>query len=163
MLARNLPGICSELGVCSEFARNSLEKRPGPTMRGTLHRGLKDLKKNLEISSEIEYFGIVQKVVSEKASAIARMRQKCVRHASKSIGQRGTFQNASEMRQNCARDASTILGRTPFRRRRKFVREWNFRASHPPRPNFCGEIETSRLKFSSEIEEFERDLKIVWS
>ena len=45
MLARNLPGICSEfagirlkLGVRSEFARNSLGKRPGPAMRGTLQR-----------------------------------------------------------------------------------------------------------------------------
>ena len=36
MFARNLPGICSELGVRSEFARNSLEKRPGPAMHGTL-------------------------------------------------------------------------------------------------------------------------------
>ena len=35
--ARNLPGICSELGVRSEFARKSLRKRPGPAMRGTLH------------------------------------------------------------------------------------------------------------------------------
>ena len=37
MLARNLPGICPELRVRSEFARSSLEKRPRPAMRGTLH------------------------------------------------------------------------------------------------------------------------------
>ena len=48
---------------------------------------------------------------SEKASAIARMRQKCVRDASKmrqngscSVGKRGTFQNASEIRQNCVKN-----------------------------------------------------------
>ena len=61
--------------------------------------------------------GIVQKVFSEKASAIARMRQKCVRNASKMhqnescfIGKRGTFQNASEMRQNCIKNASEMRG-----------------------------------------------------
>ena len=32
--APNLPGIC---GLRSEFARNSLRKRLGPAMRGTLH------------------------------------------------------------------------------------------------------------------------------
>ena len=42
-------------------------------------------------------------------------------------------------------------------------RDLKFRASHPLRPYFCGEIETSRLKFqarsniSIEIENFERD------
>ena len=49
--------------------------------------------------------GIVQKVFSEKPSAIARMRQKCVRNASKwvlFIEKRGKFQNSSEMRQKCA-------------------------------------------------------------
>ena len=40
-------------------------------------------------------FSIVQKVFSEKASAIARMRQKCVR-------------NASEMRQKCVKNASEM-------------------------------------------------------
>ena len=39
MLARNLRGICSELGFRLEFAWNSLGKRPGPAMRGTLHQG----------------------------------------------------------------------------------------------------------------------------
>ena len=34
--ARNLPGICSELRVRLEFAQNSLGKRPGSAMRGTL-------------------------------------------------------------------------------------------------------------------------------
>ena len=46
--------------------------------------------------------GIVQKVFSEKASAIARMRQKCVKMGLVFSGRRGTFQNASEMRQKCA-------------------------------------------------------------
>ena len=51
-------------------------------------------------------FGIVQKVFSEKASATARMRQKCVKNLMRQrgscfIGKRETFQNASEMRQNC--------------------------------------------------------------
>ena len=48
-----------------------------------------------------------------------------------------------------------------FRSRLKnFDREWNFRASHPPRPYFfCGEIETSRLKFSSVVKNFDRDWK----
>ena len=66
-------------------------------------------------------FGIVQKVFSEKASAIARMRQKYVRNASKMrqngscfIGKRGTFQNASEMRHNCVpkcvKNAQNIFG-----------------------------------------------------
>ena len=42
---------------------------------------------------------------SEKASAIARMRQKfCF------IGKRGTFQNASEMRQNCVKNARNTFG-----------------------------------------------------
>ena len=64
--------------------------------------------------------GIVQKVFSEKASAIARTRQKCVRNALKMrqngscfIGKRGTFQNASEMRQNCVKNASKMCG-TPL-------------------------------------------------
>ena len=48
-----------------------------------------------------------------------------------------------------------------------FEWDWKFRASHPPRPYFCGEFETSRLKFSSgikkfDIENFERDW-IFWS
>ena len=57
---------------------------------------------------------------SEKASAIARMRQNCVRNASKMrqngscfIAKRGTFQNASEMRQNCVKNASKMRG-TPW-------------------------------------------------
>ena len=54
-------------------------------------------------------FGIVQKVFSEKASAIARMRQKCVKNASSFIGKKGTSKMrqksvkiASKMRQKCA-------------------------------------------------------------
>ena len=43
-------------------------------------------------------FGIVQKVFSEKASAIARMPQKCVK-------------NASEMRQNCVKMGLVLLGK----------------------------------------------------
>ena len=57
--------------------------------------------------------GIVQEVFSEKASAIARIRQKCVKNASCFIGQRGTFQNASEMRQNYVKNVSKMRG-TPL-------------------------------------------------
>ena len=48
-----------------------------------------------------------------------------------------------------------------FRSRLKIsIEKWKFRASHPPRPYFfVGEIETSRLKFSSEIKNFDRDQK----
>ena len=45
-----------------------------------------------------QIFGIVQKVFSEKASAIARMRQKCVR-------------NASEMRHKCVKMGLVLLGK----------------------------------------------------
>ena len=70
--------------------------------------------------------GIVQKVFSEKASAIARMRQKCVRNASEMglvlLGKEGR----SKMRQKCVRIASKmrqkcaehLWGRTPFGRYR---------------------------------------------
>ena len=44
------------------------------------------------------YIGIVQKVFSEKASATARMRQKCVR-------------NASKMRQKCVKIGLVLLGK----------------------------------------------------
>ena len=64
--------------------------------------------------------GIVQKVFSEKASAIARMRQKCVRNASKMrqkcvkmglvLLERGTSKNASEIRQNCVKSARNTFG-----------------------------------------------------
>ena len=37
MRPRNLFGICSEVGVRLEFGENSLGKRLGPAMRGTLH------------------------------------------------------------------------------------------------------------------------------
>ena len=57
------------------------------------------------------------KVFSEKASAIARMRQKCVKHASDMcqnescfIGKRGTFQNASKLRQKCVTNARNTFG-----------------------------------------------------
>ena len=75
-------------------------------------------------------FGIVQKVFSEKASAIARMRQKCVRNASKML-QDGFFfllgkEERSKMRQKCVKIASEmrqkcaehLWGRTPFGRYR---------------------------------------------
>ena len=71
------------------------------------------------------------------------------------------------------RNKSAHIGETPFpegpkdqknsrfRARLKiFEREWNFRASHPPQPYFCGEFETSRLKPSSEIRNFDRDWKL---
>ena len=43
-----------------------------------------------------------------------------------------------------------------------FERERHFRASHPPRPYFCGEFDTSRLIFSSEIKNFDRDSNFRW-
>ena len=47
-----------------------------------------------------------------------------------------------------------------FRSRLKISSENEiFRASHPPRLYFCGEIETSRLKFSSGIKNIDRDWK----
>ena len=53
--------------------------------------------------------GIVQKVFSEKASAIARMRQKCVRNASE-MRQNGSClwgkEERSKMRQNCVKNAA---------------------------------------------------------
>ena len=68
--------------------------------------------------------GIVQKVFSEKASAIARMRQKCVRNASKMrqkcvkmglvlLGKEERpkcVRNPSEMRQKCVKNARNTLG-----------------------------------------------------
>ena len=70
--------------------------------------------------------GIVQKVFSEKASAIARMRQKCVR-------------NASKMRQKCVKMGLVLLGkeehpkcvRNPSKLRQKCVKN--------PRNTFGGE------------------------
>ena len=66
------------------------------------------------------WLGIVQKVFSEKVSAITRMRQKCIRHASKMrqnvscfIGKRGTFQIVSKMSQKCIKLASKMRG-TPL-------------------------------------------------
>ena len=62
--------------------------------------------------------GIVQKVFSEKASAIARMRQKCVRNASK-MRQKCVkmglvlLGKKSEIRQNCVQNASKMRG-TPL-------------------------------------------------
>ena len=73
--------------------------------------------KHSRILISLHRVGVVQKVFSEKASAIARMRQKCVRNASKWVffhwGKRGTFQNASEMRQKCVKNASKMR-RTPL-------------------------------------------------
>ena len=77
-------------------------------------------------------FGIVQKVFSEKASAIARMRQKCVRNTSEMrqnessfIGKRGTSKMrqksvkiASKMRRKCAEH---LWGRTAFGRYRNLL------------------------------------------
>ena len=68
------------------------------------------------VMRHVYFVGIVQKVFSEKASAIARMRQKCVRNASKwvlFIGEKRNVQNASEMRQNCVQNASKMRG-TPL-------------------------------------------------
>ena len=66
--------------------------------------------------SESGYFGIVQKVFSEKASAIARMRQKCVKMGLVLLGKEERskcVRNASEVRQKCAEH---LWGRTPFGR-----------------------------------------------
>ena len=78
---------------------------------------LRSLPRNLPKVCCRTNLGIVQKVFSEKASAIARMRQKCVKNASQMrqntscfIGKRGTFQNASEIRQKCIKNASKTLG-----------------------------------------------------
>ena len=64
------------------------------------------------------FFGIVQKVFSEKASAIARMRQKCIKNASKWVlfywEKRNVpkcVRNASKLRQKCAEH---LWGRTPL-------------------------------------------------
>ena len=69
-------------------------------------------------------FGIVHKVFSEKASAIARMRQKCVRMGLVLLGKEGapkmrqkSVKIASKMRQKCAEH---LWGRTPFGRYRYF-------------------------------------------
>ena len=63
-------------------------------------------------------FGLLQKVFSEKASAIARMRQKCVNGSSfiggteeRSKMHRKCVKIVSEMRQKCAEH---LWGRTPF-------------------------------------------------
>ena len=77
--------------------------------------------------------GIVQKVFSQKASAIARMRQKCVRNTSKmrqKCAKMGLVllgkEERSKMRQKCVKIASKmrqkcaehLWGRTPFGRYR---------------------------------------------
>ena len=63
--------------------------------------------------------GVVQKVFSEKASAIARMRQKCVRNASKIRNaskwvlfywEKRNIQNASEMRQKYVKNVRNTFG-----------------------------------------------------
>ena len=62
-------------------------------------------------------FGIVQKVFSEKASAIARMRQKCVRNTSEMrqkwvllYWEKRNVQYASEIRQNCVKNSRNTFG-----------------------------------------------------
>ena len=71
------------------------------------------------------HFGIVQKVFSEKASAITRMRQKCVKNAPKWVlfdwEKRNVpkcVRNASNMCQKCAEH---LWGRTPFGRCRSLL------------------------------------------
>ena len=61
--------------------------------------------------SECPFFGIVQKVFSEKASATARMRQKCVKNASKWVFFYWEKRNVSG--QNCVKNASKMRG-TPL-------------------------------------------------
>ena len=85
-------------------------------------RGLKTPKKIKEAKSS----GIVQKLFSEKASAITRTLQECVRNSSKMrrnwscfIGKRGAFQNASNMR-------GTSLRENTFWTIRKVGQKWAF-------------------------------------
>ena len=60
-------------------------------------------------------FGIVQKVFSEKASAIARMRQKCVKMGLVLLGEKRNVPK-------CVKNArNTFGGRTPFGRYRKIT------------------------------------------
>ena len=65
--------------------------------------------------------GIVQTVFSEKASAIARMRQECVRNASNMrqkcvrmglllLGKEGTSKMRHKLRQNCVKNARNTFG-----------------------------------------------------
>ena len=89
--------------------------------------------------------GIVQKVFSEKASAIARMRQKCVKNASEMrqngscfIGKRGRSKMRQKLRQKCVKNARNTFGGEhllddtflPFHFQNKTGR-------HRPRDPFC--------------------------
>ena len=110
-----LPVTESTAGVCHEL----LEVNPPGWGRMV---GLQVLVESCALvsSSSLDLFprlrGIVQKVFSEKASA---MRQKCVRNASKWVlvlG--GTFQNArrnaSKLRQKCVKSARNTFGENTF-------------------------------------------------
>ena len=60
--------------------------------------------------SKAPKLGIVQKVFSEKASAIERMRQKCVKNASKWVFFLLGKEARSKMGQNCVKNASKMHG-----------------------------------------------------
>ena len=96
-------------------------------------------------------FGIVQKVFSEKASAIAKMRQKCVRNTSKMrqkcvkmglvlLGKEERpkcVRNPSNLRQKCAEH---LWGRTPFGRYRDFSQgKVTFEVTFTGRPEVTSE------------------------
>ena len=68
---------------------------------------------NFIVRNFVVFWEAPTKGVFEKASAIARMRQKCVRNASKWVlfyWERGTFQNASNMRYKCVKNARNTFG-----------------------------------------------------
>ena len=115
-----------DLGLCKAMRGNRM-----PVSSAWHYRRPQTCSKQ-KISSEFfspgcNCIGIIQKVFSEKASAIARMRQKCirnasemrqkcVRHASKWVlfyWEKRNVQNASEIRQNCVKNASKMRG-TPL-------------------------------------------------
>ena len=87
------------------------EELAGPEKLGLAPKVLQNLWGYAEL-------GIVQKVFSEKASAIAKMRQKCVKNASEMrqngscfVGKRGTSKMRQKLRQKCVTNASkTPLG-----------------------------------------------------
>ena len=65
-----------------------------------------------------QFLGIVQKVFSEKVSAITRMRQKSVRNASKMLQNKSCFIVKEECFKMRLKWAEHLSGRTPFGRYR---------------------------------------------
>ena len=116
----------SQHGGALQYAWHTLRRDREIAMKAVSNYGdaLEHIAEELTSTNipECWKLGIVQKVFSEKVSAITRMRQKYARNASKmrqngscfiNIGKRGTFQK-------CITNASKMLwGRTPFGRYRK--------------------------------------------